>query len=160
MGLEVLITAPFNLLIKYPNDNEDIFIENPIFFTIRQVLQIELNTIQWANECYDILAGKRELQRIKLFYDKSKKNYILLDNYFDPLDQLDTISIGIKGADDVAEELRKVIRMLFEDCEYKIGYYEGNGQVFRYYPIDEITKKRYLKLPDNRVIKGQKIEII
>ena len=159
MDVEILICAPFNLLIEYPDENEDLFVENPNFSSIKSLLQIDIDTITWANECYDILGGKRELQSIKLFYAKDGQNYILLNNYFDPYDQLDTVDIGIKGKPEVADELRVLSRRLFDDCKYKIAYQEGNGQVFSQYPIDEFSRKRYLSVPENKYLEGKKVEI-
>lgn len=86
--------VPYNTLVYYPDETDDEFYEEKIFSEIRSVLAIDIDIIDWHNRCEQIGFGRKNLQKIELFYSNDERSYILLDNYKDPYDQLSLISLG------------------------------------------------------------------
>lgn len=155
--LELLFCISFSDLIYYPDKNEDIFFEINEFKCIRDFLQIKINIFDWINQCHRILEGNKKLQCIKLFYSKNKESYILLDNYFDPFDQLDLITIGIKTINKNSSTLKILGRKFFDICEYNISYQEGCSSIRQFYPIDHEALKKVHTKPVNDLTKGKYI---
>lgn len=134
--LELLYTIRFSELVYYPDENDDSFVERTEFRNIRNFLEIEIDVQNWINQCYNILQGERELQNITLYYSKNRENYILLDNYFDPDDQLDYVNIGVKTTCKNNASLKALGRAFSDACKYNIAYKEGVSSIRMYYPID------------------------
>lgn len=164
--LEILMRVEFDVLVKYSNEYDDSFIENPIFSEIKSILKITFHTNEWIANCYKILERKRNLidikglQRIQLNYSNCEKNYLLTDNYFSPFEQLDFINIGFKVNNEHKKRIRKLTRMLFDECNYHLLYEEGTNPVFKKYPIDKKSLKSRIKQPSNKNIIGKEISII
>lgn len=156
---EIKISVPFGELAHYPDEEVDFFIENPRFKSIRDLLGIQIDVVRWVNECYSILQGERNLSRIELFYSKDRMNYILLDNYIDPQDQLDFINIGIKTTREHSNRLKSLSREFNDACKYcGVHYEEGTSAIFKIYPIDEATLKRYVNAPESTYLKGKVVK--
>ncbi len=158
--LELLYSISFSELLHYPDDNDDSFIEKTEFKNIREFLEIEIDVQDWINQCYKILQGERNLQSITLFYSKNKENYILLDNYFDPTDQLDFVNVGIKTKNNNNKSLKTLGRKFSDICEYNISYEEGSSSIRKYYPIDEEDLRRRLHEPKIDLSKGKLVRKI
>ncbi|MBA6316899.1 hypothetical protein [Cellulophaga baltica] len=158
--IEIKLFLPKNTLVIYPDENKDEFIENPNFKAIRECLNIEIDIVDWYNRCIQIALGKKELQKIEIYYSSDEQSYILLDNYRDPYDQLDLIGIGVKTTSELGEKVRKLTRVLNDESPYNINYCEGSNPVFKLYPIDEKTKSRYRETQKSEYLVGKEIEII
>jgi hypothetical protein len=158
--IEIKLFLPNTILISYPDDNNDEYFENPTFKDIREYLNIEIDVNSWYNRCLQIAFGKKELQKIELYYSKDELSYILLDNYRDPYDQLDLIGIGVKTTNELGVEIRKLTRKLNDESPYNIYYCEGSNPIFKLYPIDERTKMRYQEPQISEYLKGKEIKII
>jgi hypothetical protein len=158
--LEILYTICFSELVRYPDENDDLFVERTEFKNVRDFLGIEIDVIDWINKCYNILEGERNLQSITLFYSKNKENYILLDSYFDPLDQLDFIQVGVKTTYKNNTLVKALGRKFSDICEYNISYEEGSGSIRKYYPIDEEDLRRRLHEPKIDLSKGKLVRKI
>lgn len=154
---EALLTVDFGSLITYPDENKDDFIENIRFAKIQAALGLQFDTISWANNCYDIFAGKRELQEISLHYSYDGTNYLLIDSYFDPIDQLDLIHVGFKTPASNENTLKYLCRDFYDNCETRIMYTEGTNAVFQNYPIHDETRKRFPQIMMPEYLKGKRI---
>ena len=158
--LELLYSISFSELVCYPDENDDSFIEKVEFKNIREFLGIEIDVQDWINQCYNILQGERNLQSITLFYSSNKENYILLENYFDPTDQLDFVHVGIKTTNKNNKSLKIFGRKFSDTCEYNISYEEGSGSIRKYYPIDEEDLRRRVHEPKIDLSKGKLVRKI
>jgi hypothetical protein len=158
--LEICYSICFSELVYYPDENDDLFLERPEFKKIRDFLEIDIDVIEWINQCYEILGGDKNLQSINLYYSKDKESYILLENYFDPIDQLDIIQVGIKTTNNNKKLLKKLARAFSDECRYIISYEEGNSSISKYYPIDEKDLRRRLEDPKVDLSKGKLVRKI
>ena len=158
--LELLFYICFSELVYYPDENEDIFIEKTEFRNIRELLGIEIDIQNWIRQCEKILQGERNLRSISLFYSKNKENYILLENYFDPIDQLDFVHVGVKTTFKNSKALKELGRAFSDVCKYNIDYTEGNSSIFKFYPIDDEKLKRYNTKPLIDLSKGKLVRKI
>jgi hypothetical protein len=131
-SFEIQISVPFSELAHYPDEDNDLFIENPRFQSIRDLLGIKIDVVTWVNECYSILQGEKHLSRIELFYSQNRNSYILLDNYMDPKDQLDLIIIGIKTTGENSNQLKLLSREFNDACKYSGIHYEEGTKQFQF----------------------------
>lgn len=159
-NLELLFCICFSELVYYPDENEDIFIEKTEFRNIRELLGIEIDIQNWIRLCEKILQGERNLQSISLFYSKNKENYILLENYFDPIDQLDFVHVGVKTTFKNSKAVKELGRAFSDVCKYNISYEEGSSSIFRIFPIDSETLKRCNSKPFIDLSKGKLVRKI
>jgi len=157
--IEIKISIPFGDLITYPNEDSDKFIENNKLKSIRDYLKINIDILDWVYRIEKILEGNKKLCQIELHYSKDEDSYILLDNYLDPYDQLDIITIGFKTTAKKARKLRKLARLFNDDSIYNIDYREGAYSLFKNYPIDEKSKNKFLKPLISNYLNGKKIII-
>jgi len=158
--IEIKLTLPSSSLVSLPKTENNSYLENPSFKSIRDYLGIEININNWYNRCMQIPYGKKHLQRIELYYTNDENSYILLDNYSDPYDQLGLIRIGIKTTAKLGFELRKLTRILNDECKFNINYSEGSNSVFKLYPIDEKSQKRYPESQKSEYLIDKNIVII
>jgi hypothetical protein len=119
-----------------------LFIEKKEFKEIREFLGIEIDIYSWINDCHQNLQGEHNLRCISLFYSQNGENYILLNNYFDPIDQLDIVHVGVKTTFLNNKVLKSLTRVFSDVCEINISYQEGNSSISSFYPIDEIVLRR------------------
>jgi hypothetical protein len=158
--LEILYSISFSELVYYPDENEDIFIEKTEFRNIRDFLEIEIDVIGWINQCYNIIQGERNLEKITLFYSKNRENFILFSNYFDPTDQLDFVHIGIKTTNKNNAALKALGRAFSDVCKYNLSYVEGNSSIRQFYPIDTENLSHRLIEPTLDLSKGKLVRKI
>lgn len=158
--IEITLFLPNTTLVTFPDEDKDDFIENSKFKAIREHLNIDIDIVGWYNRCIQIALGKNELQKIEIYYSLDELSYILLDNYRDPHDQLDLIGVGIKTTAELGSETRNLTRILNDESPYNIDYCEGSNPVFKLYPIDERSKKRYREPQISEYLNGKEIEII
>lgn len=153
--LEILYTIGFSELVCYPDENNDLFVERTEFRNIRDFLEIKIDVIDWINQCYNILQGDSHLQSIGLYYSQNGENYILLENYFDPTDQLDLINVGIKTTYQNSAALKVFARAFSDACKNNISYKEGISSIRKYYPIDEEDLRHRMDEPKIDLSKGK-----
>lgn len=158
--LELLYSICFSELVHYPDENDDSFIERIEFRAIRDFLEIEIDVIDWINQCHKILQGERHLQGINLYYSKNGENYILLENYFDPTDQLDFVNVGVKTIHNNNESLKALGRAFSDVCRYIVAYEEGSSSIRRFYPIDEKGLQHRVDEPKKDLSKGKLVRKI
>lgn len=158
--LELLYSICFSELVHYPDENDDSFIERLEFRAIRDFLEIEIDVIDWINQCHKILQGERHLQSINLYYSKNGENYILLESYFDPTDQLDFVNVGVKTIHNNNESLKALGRAFSDVCRYIVAYEEGSSSIRRFYPIDEKGLQHRVDEPKKDLSKGKLVRKI
>jgi hypothetical protein len=158
--LEICYSICFSELVYYPDENDDLLLERPEFKKIRDFLEIEINVIEWINQCYEILGGDKKLQSINVYYSKDYESYILLENYFDPIDQLDIIQVGIKTPNINKKLLKPLARNFSDACRYILSYEEGSSSISKQYPIDAKNLHRRIEDPKIDLSKGKVVRKI
>jgi len=158
--IEIKLTLPSSTLVTFPDiKNRKEYCENDNFRRIREYLDIQINIKNWYNRCVQISFGKKHLQKIELYYAKDERSYILLDNYRDPYDQLGLVSIGVKTTAELGNEIRKLTRNLNDESAFNVNYIEGSNSIFKLYPIDEHTMKRYSEPQISEYAKDKEVKI-
>ena len=133
--LEIKMLVPFDVMIFYPDEDIDEYIVEPAFQKIMDLLNIKINITEIVEDLYEN-RGKNASISI-YFSDNTYKDFILLDTYIDPTDQLDLIYICIRCVAENGGMIRNYAHEFYtKRCEYNIDYSEGNFTIRDLYKYD------------------------
>jgi hypothetical protein len=156
--LEIQMLVPFDIMVYYPDDFKDEYIEEPLFVKIRECLKVDLDINSIVEELY-MNRGKNSC--ISIYYsDDSFKNFILIDTDIDPTDQLDLIRICIRCSKQYSGIIREYAHKFYASrSKYNITYSEGADEISRKYDVDfsSFNGDVHFKLRSS-VIRGRKLK--
>ena len=121
---EVKMMIPFDTLAIYPDDNVDEYDIEPTFVKIMKLLNVEFDVPRVVENLYDF---RTEKSSIEVHYSlDSFEEFIILDTYIDPTDQLDFIYIMFRCKACKGGELRRLAYKFYTNtCKYNVHYEEG-----------------------------------
>ncbi|MHC1683058.1 MAG: hypothetical protein AB6733_08935 [Clostridiaceae bacterium] len=149
--LEIRMFVPFDTIIFYPDDFKDEYIEEPSFRKIRELLNIDIDVLNIAEEIY----RDRKSSYISVYYSKDCfKNYILFDVDIGATDQLDLITICIRCSSEFGGMIRQYAHEFYTSrCSYNIIYSEGNNEIRKLYNIDfSLYSEFYKNYPKSKIL--------
>lgn len=154
--IEIKMMIPFDTLAVYPNDDVDEYNIEPTFVKIMELLNVEFDVFRIIETLYSCRSDK---SAIEVHYSlDSFDEFIVLDTYIDPTDQLDFIYIMFRSKYSKGGELRRLTHKFYTDtCKYNVYYEEGNNIIKNSTKID-FTKPDKLRLNEiKKIIENKKI---
>ena len=137
--LEIKMRIPFNCLVFYPNDSKEEYISDPDFQKIADYLNIKIDIPElYKDVCRELHGEAKYNPAISVYYaDNTYRNFILIDTYRDPTDQLDLIFVCIRCTGDKGGTIRKNAHEFYiKRCKYNVIYAEGNYVIRDHYNTD------------------------
>lgn len=154
--IEVKMMIPFDTLAIYPDDNVDEYYIEPTFVKIMKLLNVEFDVRRVIETLYEF---RTEKSSVEVHYSlDSFEEFIILDTYIDPTDQLDFIYIMFRSKACKGGELRRLAHKFYTDtCEYNVHYEEGCNIIKSSIGID-FTKPQTLNSRNmKKTLKGKKV---
>jgi hypothetical protein len=151
--IEIKMMIPFDTLAVYPYDDVDEYNIEPTFVKIMELLNVEFDVCRIIETLYSCRSDK---SAIEVHYSlDSFDEFIILDTYIDPTDQLDFIYIMFRSKACKGGDLRKLAHIFYTDtCKYNVYYEEGYNVIKNSTKID-FTKPD--KICSNDIMKGKKL---
>lgn len=139
---QFLIILSISELVYYPNEDEDIFIADPLLNQIINLIDVNIQ-IEKIYERYH--ESPRNTGDVLIFRSNSLNNaYILVDSFKEGTDQLDLVIFGVCVEDKVVVgQLKILMRKLFDKSQFQIIYKEGQSVLSSDYKSENYPKKIY-----------------
>lgn len=153
--LEIKMLIPFDELVLYPDDSRDEYIPDPGFQKIADYLHVQLDIPKLHDDlCKGLCEGKMHPSISVYYADNTYKNFILIDTYLDPTDQLDFILVGIRCTAENGGTIRQYAHDFYKNrCKYNVLYAEGNYVIRDHYNADSSLYKAGIN-PFKRSVKS------
>jgi hypothetical protein len=154
--IEIKMTIPFDTLAVYPDEDVDEYNIEPTFLKIMELLNVEFDVYRIVETLYNYRSRK---SAIEVHYSlDSFEEFIILDTYIDPTDQLDFINIMFRSKASKGGTLRKLTHKFYSDtCKYNVHYEEGGNVIKNNIKID-FTKPDKLCLNEmKKIIEDKKL---
>ncbi|OWA33480.1 hypothetical protein B9G55_22745 [Saccharibacillus sp. O16] len=130
MTYQFLITLSIGELIFYPDEFED---DHEADERVRQLAE-QLEIAFPMTEIYDRhLEMKINTGDVLLYRGARRGGCLVIDTYREPYDQLNVVRFGgqIFDEDERLPNVKRLFRELYDGCETKIRYEEGQGVLHR-----------------------------
>jgi len=126
-------------------------------------LEIEIDVGHFCNEKYELETTpspeRAQFVALQIYRSSCLKNAIMIDNYYDPTDQLDFIMVGFICPAEMKHELYKLIKELISTahtinkyCNPKSWYENldhamtGKATASPYFPVNKVAHKNSYKI--------------
>ncbi|MBX8943707.1 MULTISPECIES: hypothetical protein [Lysinibacillus] len=141
MTYDFWMMASIMELVEYPDETSDDYIAHPTLQTIMDVLEIQVPIA----EIYERYFGQSiHTGHVLVFANKKQPHVcVVLDTYRDPLDQLDLIQFGWRVNTKDVHLVRQLTRKLFDNCEERIRYEEGQSILYQVLQEQHYPRKLY-----------------
>jgi len=145
-------------------DRNELYYENPIFRRIRMLLDINIDVGKFCSDTYEMTTmsspERGQYVAYQIFRSTCLRNAIMLDNYYDPTDQLDFMMLGLICPEEIKDKLYILLKELISTA-YTINkfckpmsWFEkldqsmiGEGtRASTYFPVRKIRHKKSYKI--------------
>jgi hypothetical protein len=125
MGYHFLLTLSLTELVTYPDDYNDYYEEHSLVRELIRVLKIDFPIKQIHERYFNDPVNTGDVLLFKS--NEGSNNFIIIDTYKDPFDQLDLVSFGAQVNSNDIVETREIFRRIYDKCRVPISYREGQG---------------------------------
>ncbi|MFP4975813.1 hypothetical protein ACE6ED_10435 [Paenibacillus sp. CN-4] len=125
---QFLIMAPLSELTYWPEEDSEDYLVHPNFESIMDVLNLQI-PFRDIHE-YALKQPVHTGHVLKYVLKDTPGTYIIIDSYQDPLDQLGMVRFGWSCGSHF-EELQRLSRKLYDECEDKVFYQEGQSVLYK-----------------------------
>lgn len=154
--IEIKMRIPFDVLAVYPDDGVDEYNIEPTFVEIMKLLNVEFDVCRIVETLYRCRSGE---SAIEVHYSlDSFDEFIILDTYIEPTDQLDFIYIMFRSKDSKGGELRELAHRFYTDtCKYNVYYEEGYNVIKKSTNIDFTKPDKLYSKDIKKAVEGKKL---
>ncbi|WP_315073564.1 hypothetical protein [uncultured Clostridium sp.] len=154
--IEIKMMIPFDSLVVYPSDDVDEYNIEPTFVKIMELLKVEFDVCRVIEALYSCRNDKSAME-VHYSID-SFEEFIILDTYIAPTDQLDFIYIMFRSKYSKGGELRRLTHKFYTDtCKYNVYYEEGNYIIKNSTKIDFTKPDKLYSNDIKKIIKDKKL---
>ncbi|MCM3783502.1 hypothetical protein M3231_10990 [Neobacillus mesonae] len=120
---QFLMTISISDLVEFEDDFIDACYEKESFKQLRESVDVSIPTVKMYEEYLEAPVDSGD---VYLYASKEESlNYILLDLYRDPYDQLDLIRLGISTIEEKYKRVKELARRVYDQSGLNINYLEG-----------------------------------